>query len=153
LLVEEAEAALVMVAEKRIDFNLEVVLEGEPEKEGGSVVAAGNDDNSKHCMEAVGKAVVELSENPNEVVIHSVGDQAGWVVLGDTWYPGWRAWVDGEQAPIQHANYVFRAVAVPAGTHEVRMNYRPMWFYGGLGVSMMSVAGWMVVKLRNRQKR
>jgi uncharacterized membrane protein YfhO len=46
---------------------------------------------------------------------------------------------------IQHANYLFRAVPVAAGEHEVRMTYRPVWFYGGMVISLMSVAGLLVL--------
>src|SRR5439155_10180299 len=44
---------------------------------------------------------------------------AGYLVLDDTYYPGWRAWVDGRAAPIRPANVAFRAVRVGPGPHVV----------------------------------
>jgi len=57
----------------------------------------------------------------------------GFVVFSETWYPGWRAFVDGKQAPIYRADFLFRAVPVPAGEHSVVMVFRPWWWpVGGM---------------------
>ncbi len=50
----------------------------------------------------------------------------GFVVLSDQFYPGWRAYVDGRESPIYRANYLFRAVPVPAGEHVVEFTYQPV---------------------------
>jgi hypothetical protein len=49
----------------------------------------------------------------------------GFLFLGDTWYPDWRAMVDGSPVPILRANHAFRAVAVGAGDHEVVFRFGP----------------------------
>jgi hypothetical protein len=46
-----------------------------------------------------------------------------WLFLGDTWYPGWEARVDGEVTPIHRANIAGRAVFVPRGAREVVFTY------------------------------
>ena len=45
--------------------------------------------------------------------------------LADLAYPGWKAYVDGQETPIYRANYLFRSVFVPAGRHTVEFAYRP----------------------------
>ena len=50
------------------------------------------------------------------------------LVISDTWYPGWRATIDGDEAPIHRANYMFRGVFVPAGEHTVRLDFHPINF-------------------------
>lgn len=65
------------------------------------------------------------------------------LVLADAFYPGWKAYIDGEKTPIFPANYAFRGTVVPAGRHEVRFEYRPVSFFGGLALSIAA----MVVSL------
>jgi len=60
----------------------------------------------------------------------------GYLVLTDTFYPGWRAYVDGVETPIYQANYLFRAVPLNAGDHEVRFVYRPKSFAVGAALSL-----------------
>src|SRR5437667_243883 len=50
-------------------------------------------------------------------------DGPAWLVLSDTWFPGWQARVDGVAQPVGRADYAFRAVALGAGRHDVEMNY------------------------------
>jgi hypothetical protein len=61
-----------------------------------------------------------------EVVVHASGTAPGYVVLNDVWHPWWYAEVDGAPAPLLRANVLFRAVAVPAGEHDVRFTFRPL---------------------------
>lgn len=64
----------------------------------------------------------------------------GMLILSDSYYPGWRASLDGEPATIHRANYAFRGVAVPAGRHRVEMRYEPASFRVGLFVSLVALA-------------
>ena len=52
--------------------------------------------------------------------------------LGETWAPGWHAWVDGQEAPVLRANVIHRAVRLPAGQHRVEFRYVPAAFRLGL---------------------
>ena len=67
-------------------------------------------------------------------------DQDGYVLLAETWDPGWTATLDGAPAEILRANFGFRAVAAPAGTHRIEMTYRPLPLVLGLAVSGF---GWL----------
>ena len=54
--------------------------------------------------------------------------QAAYLILADAWHPGWRATVNGEPAPIQRANLIFRALPVPAGESSVVFSFEPgLW--------------------------
>lgn len=73
---------------------------------------------------------------PERVVIDVTLAAPGLLVLTDTWYPGWVADVDGAATPILRADYAFRAVALPAGTHRVQFRYAPHSLRIGLGVTL-----------------
>jgi len=61
------------------------------------------------------------------------------VILNDTNFPGWQASIDGRSAPIFSANYLFRGVVVPSGTHVVEFRYAPRSFAIGGFISIASV--------------
>lgn len=66
--------------------------------------------------------------------------EPGFLFLSDAYYPGWKAYVDGEPLPILRANVAFRAVPIPAGQHEVKFRYEPASVRFGLVVSLLSLA-------------
>jgi len=61
----------------------------------------------------------------HRVVVAVSVEAPGFLVLSDTFYPGWRATVDGRAAKIYRANVLFRAVALDPGTHRVEFSYHP----------------------------
>ena len=75
-----------------------------------------------------------------EVAVTLADSTGGILVLSDTYYPGWRAFVDGVECPILRANHVFRAVVVPVGAREVVFSYEPDSFRYGLLVSVAAAA-------------
>lgn len=74
----------------------------------------------------------------NQVVIRTETDGPAYLVLADSYYPGWRATVDGAPTAVYRANSVVRAVAVPAGVHEVVFTFRPMDFYAGAALTAVT---------------
>ncbi|MBN2058661.1 MAG: YfhO family protein [Candidatus Saganbacteria bacterium] len=78
---------------------------------------------------------VELKAN--RVVLETFADRRRWLFLSDTYYPGWRAYVDGKAAPIHRAKQMFRAVELPAGRHQVVFSYEPMSLRLGALISLL----------------
>jgi hypothetical protein len=66
-----------------------------------------------------------VSYEPDDVVIDASLSRPGFLLLLDTYFPGWSATVNGKPAPILRADYNFRAVSLPAGEWTVRFSYRP----------------------------
>ncbi len=66
-----------------------------------------------------------LSHTDTAAAVEVDARAPGYLVFLSTYYPGWRADVDGRSSKIRPANAAFSAVAVPAGRHLVRFSYRP----------------------------
>jgi hypothetical protein len=64
---------------------------------------------------------------------------AGYLVLSDSYFPGWEASVDGKPARILRANYLIRAVALEPGSHEVVFTYRSWSWRIGKTISLISI--------------
>jgi hypothetical protein len=95
-----------------------------------------------------------LSHEPNRVVIEARMACRGLVILGDNYFPGWRATVDGRSAPIHEAYTVVRGVVVERGVHRIEMVYRPLSvILGGimtaLGLACAAVLA-LMAKLRGQ---
>ncbi len=69
-----------------------------------------------------------LAYEPEVVRLEVTTSEPGYLVLSDAFYPGWTATVGGNFAPILRADVLFRAVPIPAGTHNVIFNFEPtLW--------------------------
>jgi uncharacterized membrane protein YfhO len=64
----------------------------------------------------------------------------GFLVLTDTYWPDWRAYVDGGEARIYKADYLFRAVPVKKGSHKVRFVFEPRWLNKYYYIALASLA-------------
>jgi hypothetical protein len=84
---------------------------------------------------AFGGDVRTLWRRGDSLGFATTANAAGYVVVLDTFLPDWKATVDGVPAEVLRANVVFRAVAVPAGSHTVTLAYRPGSVVAGLSVS------------------
>jgi len=97
--------------------------------------------------------VGDISYTSNTVRLRCKADAPGYVFLSDSYYPGWRAYVNGEAADVVHANYAFRAVRVLAGESEIAFIYRPSWFPAAAAVSAASwvllLVGALLLSLRS----
>lgn len=90
------------------------------------------------------------SQAPSEVSIGAVMNCAGLLVLSDTYYPGWDAWVDGKPARIHEVNFSMRGVAVPQGSHTVTFRYRPGSVYLGAAFSLFALLGTLALVVVDR---
>jgi len=66
-------------------------------------------------------------------------DGTGYLVTRDSYARGWRARVDGREAPVLRANGKHRAVPLPVGAREVRLGYHPPGLGAGLAATGLSL--------------
>lgn len=79
------------------------------------------------------------SYKPNKIIFKTISKEDQLLFLSDTYSRGWVAEIDGKSASILPANYTYRVVPVPKGSHEVVMYYVPQSFRLGLIISSLIV--------------
>jgi hypothetical protein len=92
---------------------------------------------------------VRITRHGSQSVVCEVeAKTSGYLVLLDSYYPGWQVWVDGKESEVLQADYAFRAVKILSGMHKVEFRYRAQVFYVGLGIACLTlmvgiVAAWL----------
>lgn len=83
-------------------------------------------------------ASIELvSYQPNELTYRSVASAPQFAVFSEIYYPnGWQAYINGEKADHFRANYILRAMVVPAGENEIVFRFEPRSYYVGETISL-----------------
>ena len=92
--------------------------------------------------QTLGQGTVELTQYaPNEMHYKVQSEAGGVVVFSEIYYPGWTATIDGEAVELGRVNYVLRALRVPAGAHEVKMEFRPASVSTTTGIAYFAICG------------
>ncbi|HEY4002310.1 MAG TPA: YfhO family protein [Candidatus Xenobia bacterium] len=79
-----------------------------------------------------------VSYDLQDVVIETQGG-GGYLVLSDTWDPGWKATVDGQPTQVLRADYVLRAVPIEKGAHRIEFRYAPRELFAGAWMAAASL--------------
>lgn len=80
----------------------------------------------RQSKEQTGEATVTLtSYKPNHLTYNVKSTTGGIVVFSEIYYPGWTATIDGKPAEVGRADYVLRALQMPAGNHKVELMFHP----------------------------
>jgi hypothetical protein len=93
-----------------------------------------------------------VDREPNHIDFRVVTPVQGYLFVGEMWMPDWEVYVDGEEHEVLRANYTFRAVHIPPGSHDVHMVYRPRPWFVGLGLTLATLAalilwgGWALLR-------
>lgn len=82
--------------------------------------------------------VTKLESNANSSRISVRSENPGFLVTTNSYYPGWKVYVDGKKSKLLKANYAFSAVYLTKGEHEVVYKYIPESFLVGVVVSIIS---------------
>ena len=121
--IADDNAALARMSQRAFDTRAEIVLaDGQ---------AIEND-------AAATTATVSLYE-PEHIMLSTYDPAEGYLFLKDAWYPGWRAWVDGQPASIERADTYFRAVHLDAGPHRVEFRFEPESLRWGAALTALSL--------------
>ncbi|HVK48257.1 MAG TPA: YfhO family protein, partial [Pseudobacter sp.] len=107
-------------------------------------------------------ASIRMTRNINdEVSYESNAASNQFAVFSEVYYPnGWKAFIDGKEAPIARVNYTLRGMAIPAGKHNIEFRFEPASYHTGnlitliTGIiSILLVLGGVVILWRNRNQQ
>src|SRR5581483_10714159 len=91
-----------------------------------------------HATQSSARAVL-THFSAHELRIEAEAEAPALIVVAQSFYHPWRAFVDGQPSTLWRANYAFQAVEVPAGKHQVRLVYVDRAFQSGCAVSAVSL--------------
>jgi hypothetical protein len=90
--------------------------------------------------------IVALKENPNYLSLKLINSANGILVVKDSDFPGWEAFVDGAKASILRVNGMVRGVVISSpGVHIVEFRYRPLSFWYGVFLGLAALALFLVL--------
>jgi hypothetical protein len=84
-----------------------------------------------------------LDYQPDRAIIVVSTTQKGYLIFADSYYPGWKAYVDEQDVKILRANYLLRAVSLEPGQHTITFRYKPNSYKTGLFISLIALLGWV----------
>lgn len=127
--IPDADDALAALANPRTDVKRTLILSGTPDP-GPAPASPGPGPEESAAIVHRDAATIE---------IHADLRSAGFVMLNDTYFPGWVATIDGAPTEILNADYLFRAVRVGAGRHVIRYAYQPRSALVGMLMSAFGI--------------
>jgi len=95
-----------------------------------------------------------LQYKNNKIVLKTQSPQDSYLVFSDSYYPGWKAYIDKKETKIYRTNGIIKGIYIPAGNHEVVFSFLPTNFWLGFCVSLISyvsiIVAIFVLFLKNR---
>lgn len=101
---------------------------------------------------AGGEGVEIVEYEPNRIALRAETASPAYLLLSELDYPGWRAYIGSREVPIARADYLLRAIALPAGRHEVAFVYRPWSFRLGAALSLVTLLALLAGAVLTRPK-
>jgi hypothetical protein len=147
--VLDSKEILPMMTQKEFDPRKEVLLEETPPSltSVSSVGTTAVPARTSLPLEGGGKSggdVEIISETNNRLQLRVSSKENRLLVLSDTYYPGWKAFVNGKETKIYRADYTFRGIPLNAGTHQVEFVYDPISFKLGAVATFLGILGCIV---------
>ncbi len=119
-------AALLAIAEPDFDPAAEVIL-----GDGGRRVPPPSDFRARCAIR---------ERRADRLVVDTDASAGGHLIVAEAYQDGWKAMLDGTEVPVRPANVLFRAVAVPAGSHRIELRYRPAAVCWGAALTATGLA-------------
>jgi hypothetical protein len=85
-------------------------------------------------------ATIKLDKNDHDILNYTFNAATPqFAVFSEVYYDrGWKAFIDGKEAPIVKTNYVLRGLSVPAGSHKIEFRFEPESYIMGTRITSIS---------------
>ncbi len=102
----------------------------------------------------IGDSVVDIKKiaplkitdyEPNSLEIEVNNTDKGFLVLLDTWYPGWKAYIGSEEVPVKRAYYIMRGVEITSSIGNIRFNFEPRLLTVGAVVTTITILATIII--------
>jgi hypothetical protein len=84
-----------------------------------------------------------IDRKPNYLKYESESTVNGLAVFSEIYYPDWKATVDGNEVNVLQADYILRALPIPAGKHTIEFRFEPKAYF--VGNKITTASSWIVV--------
>ncbi|HVO71727.1 MAG TPA: YfhO family protein, partial [Aggregatilineaceae bacterium] len=118
-----------------------------------TVILAGEPAAESDARDMTNGKVVMLESDPTTQHYRVTSDGAAYLVIAQTWYPGWTATLNGKQVPLYRANLAFQAVAVPPGETDVTLAYHLNHWRWGVGTTTLGLLAAVGLMLSGNVRR
>lgn len=83
--------------------------------------------------------IIQLVKNDNDIIHYNFNAATNqFAVFSEVYYSeGWKAFIDGKEAPIAKVNYVLRGLSIPAGKHQIEFRFEPASYKTGNLISLI----------------
>jgi hypothetical protein len=117
-----------------------------------SVILSGDDRRIERYFTKAQSTIEIVDYQPNRIKIDAVSNAPGFLVISDTYYPGWNAYINGSKVDILRANYAFRAINLDVGKSIVEFKYEPLSLYVGAIISCTAIFIIIFLYIKIRRK-
>jgi uncharacterized membrane protein YfhO len=97
-------------------------------------------------------SINSVDYSANRVLLRTRANKSGFLILSDTYYPGWKAFVNGKEVPVVKVDHIIRGVFLKEGEHEVKFVFRPTTLIIGACISLITLLGVCVCLFILRKK-
>lgn len=96
-----------------------------------------NDNNTKIYSKSADPVFKRI--NNKYLTLETENLSESFLITTETYYPGWKAYIDGFETKIFQTDLAFRGIEIPAGKHKVEFVYQPISFYLGIFISLFTL--------------